>query len=89
MPPPGQAAERRITLDLTPEARELLYREGWDPAYGARPLRRAIQRLIQDPLALRIPEGVVLPGELVRVGADLGAGRMKFESASAKAASSA
>src|SRR4029077_7721077 len=64
-------AERHITLRLTDAARELLIREGYDPAYGARPLRRAIQRLIQDPLALRILDGEVVPGEQVLVDADL------------------
>jgi ATP-dependent Clp protease ATP-binding subunit ClpB len=63
-------AERKITLELTPDARELLFREGYDPAYGARPLRRAIQRLIQDPLAMEILEGKVLPGDHVAVDAD-------------------
>src|SRR3989441_309604 len=60
-------AERQITLELTPAAQELLLREGYDPAYGARPLRRTIQRLIQDPLALQILEGAVLPGDQVAV----------------------
>jgi len=62
--------ERKITLELTPAARALLVREGYDPAYGARPLRRTIQRLIQDPLALQILEGKVLPGERVLVDRD-------------------
>src|SRR5262249_25510219 len=44
-------AERQITIELSASARDLLFREGYDPDYGARPLRRAIQRLIQDPLA--------------------------------------
>src|SRR3982075_4082392 len=60
-------AERKITLELTPAAQELLLSEGYDPAYGARPLRRTIQRLIQDPLALQILEGKILPGDHVRV----------------------
>jgi ATP-dependent Clp protease ATP-binding subunit ClpB len=60
-------AERRITLELTPAAKELVIREGYDPAYGARPLRRAIQRLVQDPLALQILEGQILPGDHLRV----------------------
>jgi ATP-dependent Clp protease ATP-binding subunit ClpB len=77
-------AERHITLRLTDAARELLIREGYDPAYGARPLRRAIQRLIQDPLALRILDGEVVPGEQVLVDADLKAGEMKFKRDAAK-----
>ena len=63
-------AERQITLELTPAAQELLLREGYDPAYGARPLRRTIQRMIQDPLALQILEGALLPGDHVRVDRD-------------------
>jgi ATP-dependent Clp protease ATP-binding subunit ClpB len=77
-------AERQITLELTPAARELLLREGYDPAYGARPLRRTIQRLIQDPLALQILEGKVLPGDHVRVDRDGQKDAMRFERAPAK-----
>ncbi len=76
--------ERQITLELTPAAKELLLREGYDPAYGARPLRRTIQRLIQDPLALQILEGKVLPGDHVRVDRDGQKDAMKFERAPAK-----
>ncbi len=72
-------AERSVTLELTAAARELLLREGYDPAYGARPLRRTVQRLVQDPLALRLLDGKVLPGEHVLVDADQGSGQMKFE----------
>ena len=54
-------------------------REGYDPAYGARPLRRAIQRLIQDPLALAILDGKVLPGERIRVDRDGQKDQMRFE----------
>ncbi|HEU0368079.1 MAG TPA: ATP-dependent chaperone ClpB, partial [Candidatus Acidoferrum sp.] len=68
--------ERKITLELTPKAYELLLEEGYDPAYGARPLRRTIQRLIQDPLALQILEGKVLPGDHVRVDRDGKSGAM-------------
>jgi ATP-dependent Clp protease ATP-binding subunit ClpB len=77
-------AERQITLELTPAARELLLREGYDPAYGARPLRRTIQRLIQDPLALQILEGKVLPGDHMRVDRDGQKDTMRFERAPAK-----
>jgi len=72
-------AERHITLSLTQSARELLAHEGTDAAYGARPMKRAIQRLIQDPLAMRILEGTVLPGSTVLVDADLAGGAMKFD----------
>jgi ATP-dependent Clp protease ATP-binding subunit ClpB len=77
-------AERQITLALTPAAEELLLREGYDPAYGARPLRRTIQRLIQDPLALQILEGKVLPGDHIRVDRDGQKDAMRFERSKAK-----
>src|SRR5882757_5979585 len=77
-------AERKITLELTPAAKELLLREGYDPAYGARPLRRTIQRLIQDPLALQILKGKVLPGDHVRVDRNGQKDAMRFERAPAK-----
>src|SRR5216683_2967365 len=76
--------ERQITLELTLAAKELLLREGYDPAYGARPLRRTIQRLIQDPLALQILEGKVLPGDHVRVDRDGQKDAMKFERSKTK-----
>jgi ATP-dependent Clp protease ATP-binding subunit ClpB len=77
-------AERQITLEITPAAIELLLNEGYDPAYGARPLRRTIQRLIQDPLALQILEGKVLPGDRVRVDRDGRKDAMQFERVTAK-----
>jgi ATP-dependent Clp protease ATP-binding subunit ClpB len=77
-------AERQITLELTPAAQELLLREGYDPAYGARPLRRTIQRLIQDPLAMQILEGAVLPGDRVLVDRDAQKDAMRFERVPAK-----
>ena len=76
--------ERRITVELTSAAKELLLREGYDPAYGARPLRRTIQRLIQDPLALQILESKVLPGDHVRVDRDGQKDAMRFERTPAK-----
>jgi ATP-dependent Clp protease ATP-binding subunit ClpA len=72
-------AERQVKLELTPAAKELLVREGYDPAFGARPLRRTIQRMIQDPLAMQILEGKVLPGDLVRVDRDGQKDAMRFE----------
>ncbi len=77
-------AERQITLELTPAATEVLLREGYDPAYGARPLRRTIQRLIQDPLAMQILEGAVLPGDHIRVDRDGKKESMRFERIPAK-----
>jgi ATP-dependent Clp protease ATP-binding subunit ClpB len=71
--------ERKITLELTPAAYTLLLEEGYDPAYGARPLRRTIQRLIQDPLAMQILEGTVLPGDHIRVDRDGKKNAMRFE----------
>jgi ATP-dependent Clp protease ATP-binding subunit ClpB len=58
-------ADKRIALTLTPAAEELLGREGYDPVYGARPLKRTIQRLIQDPLALKLLEGEFKDGDAV------------------------
>jgi ATP-dependent Clp protease ATP-binding subunit ClpB len=77
-------AERQITLEMTQAATEVLLREGYDPAYGARPLRRTIQRLIQDPLAMQILEGKVLPGDRVQVDRDGQKEAMRFERVTAK-----
>jgi len=70
-------AERKISLELTDRARELIFREGFDPNFGARPLKRAIQKLVQDPLALKILDGEVLHGDHVIV--DARGGKMTFE----------
>jgi len=78
-------AERKVTIELTPAARERLVRDGYDPAYGARPLRRTVQRLVQDPLAMRILDGGVLPGDLVRVDIDPNSDSMRFERVEQKA----
>ncbi len=77
-------AERKITLKLSKSARELLLREGYDPVYGARPLKRAIQRLIQDPLALQILDAKVRPGDEVLVEADSSGEAMAFTRETAK-----
>ncbi|HSX57159.1 MAG TPA: ATP-dependent chaperone ClpB, partial [Sphingomonas sp.] len=61
-------ADRKIRLDLTPEARDWLGRVGYDPVYGARPLKRAVQRYLQDPLADAILRGDVKDGSTVKVG---------------------
>jgi ATP-dependent Clp protease ATP-binding subunit ClpB len=79
-------AERKIQIELTPRANELLFREGYDPQFGARPLKRAIQHLIQDPLAMKLLDGEVLPGETVEVDGDLKKGTMTFGRATAKTA---
>jgi ATP-dependent Clp protease ATP-binding subunit ClpB len=78
-------SERKITLKLKPPAKTLLFREGFDPAYGARPMKRAIQRLIQDPLALKLLDGEVKPGDTVIVDADPRSDEMKFATEAAKA----
>jgi ATP-dependent Clp protease ATP-binding subunit ClpB len=65
-------AERKITLELTENATELLAEAGWDPAFGARPLKRAVQRLLENPLALKLLEGEIGEGDTVRAYADRG-----------------
>ncbi len=61
--------EKRITLELTDGAKAALAREGFDPVFGARPLKRTLQRRVQDPLALKLLEGEIQPGDTVRVDA--------------------
>ena len=65
-------ADRKLSIEITPAARHAIATEGYDPAFGARPLKRAIQRLLQNPLALAVLEGQF--GEGDRIVADLGAG---------------
>jgi ATP-dependent Clp protease ATP-binding subunit ClpB len=77
-------AERRIELDLTDAAKEALADAGWDPAFGARPLKRAIQRLIENPLALRLLEGDFADGDTIRVDAE--DGEIRFEKVGAAVA---
>jgi ATP-dependent Clp protease ATP-binding subunit ClpB len=74
-------AERGIGLELTPDAKELVAEAGWDPAYGARPLKRAIQRLVENPLAKALLEGRFAEGDTVRVDAQNG--ELAFEKATA------
>jgi ATP-dependent Clp protease ATP-binding subunit ClpB len=69
--------ERKIHVQLTDAAKEQLVREGYDPTYGARPLKRTIQRRVLDPLALRVLEGDFLEGDTVVV--DAGADGLRFE----------
>ncbi len=59
-------ADRKITLELSPEAKALIATEGYEPAFGARPLKRAIQRLVQNPLAIELLEGKFLDGDRIR-----------------------
>jgi ATP-dependent Clp protease ATP-binding subunit ClpB len=77
-------AERGLSLELTAEAKAVLAEAGWDPSYGARPLKRAIQRLLENPLALRLLEGGFSEGDLVRVDAQNG--DLVFERAETAAA---
>ena len=72
-------ADRNITIELTDEARHQLLMTGYDRAYGARPLKRAIQRLIQDPLAIKILDGEILHGAHVRIDADRSSNQLRFE----------
>jgi ATP-dependent Clp protease ATP-binding subunit ClpB len=74
-------AARGLGLELTDVAQELVADAGWDPTYGARPLKRAIQRLIENPLALRLLEGDFAEGDTVRV--DVADGELVFAKAPA------
>ena len=69
--------DRNITLVLDDSAKQLLAREGYDPAYGARPLKRAIQTLIQNPLAVKLLNAEILPGQTLNVSA--AGDQMKFQ----------
>ena len=75
--------DRQMTLELTEAAMDEIAREGWDPAYGARPLKRVLQQRVENPLATRILEGEFGPGDAVCVGFD--AGRFTFERAGGNA----
>ncbi|HEY3051013.1 MAG TPA: ATP-dependent chaperone ClpB [Gaiellaceae bacterium] len=77
----ARLAERGLSLELTDAAKEHLAEAGWDPTYGARPLKRAIQRLVENPLALRLLEGDFEEGDTVRV--DVEDGELTFEKAPA------
>ena len=78
-------ADRKITLELTEGARHQLMLTGYDRAYGARPLKRALQKLIQDPLAIKILDGDVLHGDRVLIDADPLNNRLIFEVAGREA----
>ena len=68
----ARLAERKLSLELTDAAKEVLAEAGWDPAYGARPLKRALQRLVENPLAQRLLEGEFAEGDTIRVDAQNG-----------------
>jgi ATP-dependent Clp protease ATP-binding subunit ClpB len=71
--------DRQISLELTEPARQLILAAGSDAAYGARPLKRALQRMVQDPLAMKILDGEVLHGSHVRIDADRKTNHLVFE----------
>jgi ATP-dependent Clp protease ATP-binding subunit ClpB len=77
--------ERQISLELTEPARQLILAAGSDAAYGARPLKRALQRMIQDPLAIKILNGEVVHGAHVRIDVDRKTNQLKFEPMSREA----
>jgi ATP-dependent Clp protease ATP-binding subunit ClpB len=71
--------DRAISLELTEPARQLILASGSDAAYGARPLKRALQRLVQDPLAMKILDGEVQHGAHVRIDVDRNSNQLRFE----------
>ncbi len=77
--------ERGITIVLDDSARQLLAREGYDPQYGARPLKRAIQTLIQNPLAVKLLRGEIASGQTITVSANGDEMAFKTEVAAAAA----
>jgi len=77
----ARLAERGIELELSDEAKQVLAEAGWDPTYGARPLKRALQRMVENALALRLLEGEFSDGDAVRVDAENG--ELVFEKAGA------
>jgi len=77
-------AERGLQLELTDRAKQVVTEAGWDPTYGARPLKRALQRLVENPLALRLLEGEFQEGDTIRVDAQ--DGELVFTKAEAAAA---
>jgi ATP-dependent Clp protease ATP-binding subunit ClpB len=77
--------DRQISLELTEPARQLILATGSDAAYGARPLKRALQRMVQDPLAIKILNGEVLHGVHVRVDVDRNSNQLRFEPMSREA----
>ena len=78
----ARLAERGLGLELTDAAKEHVAEAGWDPTYGARPLKRALQRLVENPLALRLLEGDFAEGDTVRV--DVADGELGFTKAEAR-----
>ncbi|HEX4286474.1 MAG TPA: ATP-dependent chaperone ClpB [Terracidiphilus sp.] len=71
--------DRQISFELTDPARQLILAAGSDAAYGARPLKRALQRMVQDPLAMKILDGAILHGSHVRIDAERNSTQLRFE----------
>jgi len=78
-------AERNIVIELEDSAKDLLMREGYDPSYGARPLKRAIQTFIQNPLAVKLLQGEIQPGQKIKLSANGDTMEIKQDSAVAAA----
>jgi ATP-dependent Clp protease ATP-binding subunit ClpB len=76
--------DRKIRIELTDAAKDLLIAEGYDPTYGARPLKRTLQRSVLDPLARRVLQGEFGEGDTVRI--DAAGGELRFEADRVRAA---
>jgi ATP-dependent Clp protease ATP-binding subunit ClpB len=70
--------DRKVTLEITAAAKDQIIAEGFDPQYGARPMKRAIQRLIQDPLALKLINADFVEGDTILVDAAPDRGALQF-----------
>ena len=77
----ARLAERKLEVELTPEAKSWLANTGYDPVYGARPLRRAIERYVENPLSTRLLKGEFKPGDMVTI--DLKDGSLTFTTGAA------
>ena len=71
--------QKDLKLEASPGAVEELAREGYDPSYGARPLKRLIQKKIQDPMALMLLDGRILPGDTIYLDFDKTTGELAFQ----------
>jgi ATP-dependent Clp protease ATP-binding subunit ClpA len=71
--------DRKLSMIVTPAAKDAIIAEGYDPQFGARPMRRAIQRLVQDPLAQRLIRGDFVEGDTIEVDAQPGAAELQFK----------
>jgi ATP-dependent Clp protease ATP-binding subunit ClpB len=70
--------DRKVKLEVAPAAKDRIIAEGYDPQYGARPMKRAVQRLIQDPLALKLIHGEFTEGDTIMVDAKEGENELEF-----------